>query len=106
MTMRLAIIAVGILMLATPAMADTADPARGKALAEKQCARCHAIGAEDTSTKPDAPAFRVLATKWPLENLEEALAEGIVVGHPDMPVFEFEPRQISDLLSYIGSISR
>jgi mono/diheme cytochrome c family protein len=36
--------------------------------------------------------------------LEEALAEGISTGHPDMPEFIFEPDQIEAILAYIGSL--
>jgi hypothetical protein len=33
----------------------------------------------------------MLEARYPLEALEEALAEGIVTGHPDMPQFALEP---------------
>jgi hypothetical protein len=36
----------------------------------------------------------------------QALAEGIVVGHPAMPRFTFEPREIGALLTYISHSSR
>ena len=56
----------------------------------------------------DSPPFRELAGQLSLDNLEEALAEGIVVGHGglDMPRFEFSPGQIEALLAYITSIQR
>ena len=34
----------------------------------------------------------------------QALAEGIVVGHPAMPRFTFEPREIGALLAYISGL--
>jgi hypothetical protein len=37
--------------------------------------------------------------RYPIENLAEALAEGIVVGHPAMPRCKFEPRDINVLLT-------
>ena len=79
---------------------------RGRAIANANCSRCHAIGAHGKSPNPASPPFRALAKKYPLENLEEALAEGIVVGHGglDMPRFEFSPGQIEALLDYIASI--
>lgn len=77
----------------------------GQAIAEKLCARCHAIDKTGDSPFKEAPPFRTFASKWPLESLEEALAEGIVVGHPDMPEFQFEPGQISAFLAYLESIS-
>lgn len=39
-----------------------------------------------------------------MRELEEALAEGIYVGHPDMPVFRFEPDEVEALIDYIQSI--
>ena len=78
--------------------------AAGHALAEKLCARCHAIGETGTSPLAAAPAFRTMARKWPIDSLAEAFAEGIVVGHDAMPEFEFEAEQIGALLDYIDSI--
>jgi mono/diheme cytochrome c family protein len=79
--------------------------AEGKALAQKHCARCHAVDKNDQSKLPKAPPFRSFAMKWPLESLEEALAEGIVTGHPDMPVFQFKPNQIAGLIEHLHEIS-
>ena len=78
--------------------------AQGKALVETNCARCHAIGATDTSSHPDAPAFRTLSQRYPVDQLAEALAEGISTGHPDMPEFVASPQQIDAILAYIGSL--
>ena len=72
--------------------------------AERHCARCHAIGPEGESSHEDAPAFRAFGQNWPIESLGEALAEGIVVGHPDMPEFMFEPDEISHLLAYLATL--
>lgn len=77
----------------------------GKALAVKHCARCHAVDKDDVSTLSIAPPLRTFASKWPLESLEEALAEGIVTGHPGMPVFQFEPDQIAGLIEHLHEIS-
>jgi mono/diheme cytochrome c family protein len=41
---------------------------------------------------------------WPLESLDEALAEGITVGHPDMPEFVLEPDEIAALIAYLESL--
>lgn len=81
-----------------------ADPAEGRRMAEIHCARCHAIGADGESRHPMAPPFRTLSRNYPLNSLEEAFAEGILVGHRDMPPFEFEPRQIDDIVAYLNSI--
>ncbi|HWL21031.1 MAG TPA: cytochrome c, partial [Bradyrhizobium sp.] len=34
----------------------------------------------------------------------EALAEGIVTGHPAMPEFQLSPDEIHDLLSYLKTL--
>ncbi len=82
--------------------------AGGEAIAKANCSRCHAIGAQGASPNPKSPPFRTLAKKYPLADLEEALAEGIVVGHEgqEMPAFSFSPRQIKALLAYIASVQR
>ena len=51
-----------------------------------------------------APPFRDLHNKYPIETLQEALAEGISTGHPTMPEFRLEPDQINDVLSYLKSL--
>ena len=87
------------------AIAADSPQERGRALAEIRCARCYAIGAEGESPVGIAPPFRVLPQRYPVEHLAEALAEGIVVGHPLMPVFTFDPPEIDALLTYIESLS-
>lgn len=85
-------------------LARSADVEAGRRIAEQYCARCHAIGREGESSHAEAPPFRSFGENWPVESLEEALAEGIVVGHPDMPEFTFEPEEISDLLAYLATL--
>ncbi|HEU0061312.1 MAG TPA: cytochrome c [Hyphomicrobiaceae bacterium] len=89
----------------SPALAQSLPRERGQAIAQKQCARCHAI--DDISASPMglAPPFRDLPQRYPVENLAEALAEGIVTGHPAMPRFTFEPREIDALLTFIASLA-
>jgi cytochrome c len=76
----------------------------GRNIAEQMCARCHAIGEHDEGPHKQAPPFRTFARMWPLESLEEALAEGIVVGHPDMPEFVLEPEEIASFIAYLESL--
>jgi cytochrome c len=56
-----------------------------------------------------APAFRTLAQRYPVESLEEALAEGIMVGHQgivQMPEFMFEAEEIGHIVAYLQSIQK
>jgi mono/diheme cytochrome c family protein len=88
-----------------PVVAAPTDPiAQGRRIAQINCASCHAIGPRGESRNPLSPPFRELSRNYPLTALEEAFAEGILVGHPDMPDFELSPKQIEDLLAYMRSI--
>lgn len=91
---------------ALPAGDAFASARRGQAIAKENCATCHAIGRTGKSPLAKAPPLRTISKKYPLESLEEAFAEGIVVSHrsPEMPPFEMEPQQISDLLDFLRSL--
>lgn len=77
---------------------------RGKALADANCTRCHATQAGQTSSHPSAPSFATLFTSYPPDYIAEAFAEGVFVGHGDMPAFEFSPEQINDLVAYLKTL--
>ena len=89
-----------------PAQAPSAPPSpeAGHALVETHCASCHAVGPRGDSPHPDAPAFRDLHRAYPVESLEEALGEGIMVGHPDMPEFVLTRGQVSDVIAWLKSL--
>lgn len=82
------------------------DIEAGEQLAAEFCAKCHAIDSSGKSPLEAAPPFRTFHRKWPLENIEEALAEGIVVGHQAMPMFELSEGQISDLIGYLHTLGK
>src|SRR5450631_3767074 len=92
------------LMLMVPALAASPDEARGKSYASNHCARCHSIDRVTRSPLKAAPPFRTLHTRYPVETLGEALAEGIETGHPTMPAFQLDPDQINDLLSFLKTL--
>lgn len=99
-----AAVALGVWVLIQPAAAQSPQE-RGRAIAERQCARCHAIGREGASPLPPAVPFRELPKRYPVQQLGEAFAEGIVTGHPAMPEFKFSPQQIEALLAYLESLN-
>jgi len=76
----------------------------GADLAGRLCAGCHATGVDDKSRHKSAAPFRTLGDEYPIEYLAEALAEGIIVGHPDMPIFEMTPEQIDLFLAYLENV--
>jgi mono/diheme cytochrome c family protein len=77
---------------------------RGQSFARTNCARCHSIDKVTQSPLRIAPPFRVLHTRYPIESIAEALAEGISTGHAGMPEFQLEPDQIHDLLSFLKTL--
>ena len=85
---------------------DNLQVSHGRRLVEANCARCHAVGRTGHSSHPDAPPFRMLHLRYPIEDLEEALAEGISTGHPDMPEFVADPQQIGAIVAYIRTLDR
>ena len=91
----------GAASLAVPASADPV--AEGAAFVKANCARCHGVTAEDHSANPRAIPFRFLGRLYPIESLEEALAEGIVVSH-EMPEFVLEQDEVLALIAYLDSI--
>jgi mono/diheme cytochrome c family protein len=90
--------------LLLPFRAAAADLERGHRLLEESCARCHAVEASGASPLKAAPPLRTLHERYPLESLEEALAEGIISGHPQMPEASFAPDEIDDILAYLRSL--
>lgn len=93
-------------LLSASAMAQGLEPAaqRGLTIARANCARCHSIDRVTASPLAIAPPFRTLHKKYPVENLEEAMAEGITTGHPTMPEFRFETDQIGDFLAFLKTL--
>lgn len=83
---------------------EPANLENGQDLAVRHCAGCHALTKTGNSLHPAAPPFRTLGSRWPIETLAEALAEGIVTGHPEMPTFSFSAAEVDDLLGWLESI--
>ena len=79
--------------------------AKGQTILTEKCARCHAIERAGPSPLPAAPAFRELHKKYPIATIAEALAEGIVTGHPDMPNTPFVQEDIDAIIGYIESLT-
>lgn len=100
-------------LLAGPALPAAAQEgkaavAAGQRIARVHCAPCHAIGKTGASPREGAPPFRTLHRRYDLDNLQEALVEGVAVGHrgSDMPEFEFTPERTDALIAYLKSLRR
>jgi mono/diheme cytochrome c family protein len=79
---------------------------RGAQLLQQKCASCHAVGKAGASPRPEAPPFRTLSERYPIESLEESLGEGIMSGHPDMPEFSFDADDVGAIIAYLDSIQQ
>lgn len=77
---------------------------QGEAMVENLCVGCHAIKSDDQSVHPDAPPLRDLSKTMNLEDLRAPLMEGIIIDHPDMPEWAFEPHHVDALLYYLNSL--
>jgi cytochrome c len=104
MMRQLALLCLVLACVSSAAMAQSGRVQRGFTFAQTNCSQCHAIGRVGDSPLPDAPPFRTLHTRYPVEDLAEAFAEGITTGHPSMPQFQLDPAQINDLIAYLNSI--
>ena len=104
MMRRFTLLCIALALGSSAATAQSGRVQRGQTFAQTNCAQCHAIGRVGDSPIPEAPPFRTLHTRYPIEDLAEAFAEGITTGHPSMPQFQLDPAQINDLLAYLESI--
>lgn len=93
-----------LFLFISPAWAETPSQQRGRYFALKNCAGCHSIDRRTPSKLAEAPPFRTLHTRYPVEHLSESLAEGISTGHPSMPEFQLPPDQINDFIAFLQTL--
>lgn len=99
-------IAATALLLAVIQPVAAEDLKLGQSLLARDCGHCHAVGRIDNSLDKEAPAFRSLGKRYPIESLEEALGEGIMSGHPDMPEFKYDANDVGAIIAYLKSIQQ
>lgn len=78
---------------------------RGAILVRQKCAGCHAVERSGDSPLASAPPFRTMGVEYPVSDLQEAFAEGVVTAHPAMPAFELQSTDIADLIAWLESVS-
>jgi mono/diheme cytochrome c family protein len=103
-----AAIAASVLLPLTASAEDVLSPPaqRGFVFVRTHCAKCHAIDRVSQSPLPVAPPFRKLHERYPVEQLQESLVEGIITGHPSMPEFQLDPGQANDVITYLKSLKK
>ena len=97
-----------VLLIATTTSWSQMSPAeqRGRTFAQANCSNCHSIDKVSPSPLSIAPPFRELSQRYPVETLEEALAEGIVTGHPNMPEFRLARDPIGNFIAFLKTLER
>lgn len=86
-----------------PLIMGSAD--RGAILVRQRCASCHAVERSGASPMTSAPPFHSMGVLYPVRDLQEAFAEGLVTAHPSMPAIELQATEIADLIAYLESVS-
>jgi mono/diheme cytochrome c family protein len=92
------------LLFSFPVHALEPNAQRGLTFVSTNCTECHAVDKVSPSPLGIAPPFRTLHTKYPVENLAESLAEGIMTGHPTMPQFQLDAGQVGDVIAYLKTL--
>jgi cytochrome c len=77
---------------------------QGRALADRLCAQCHAVGRGGLSPHGGAPPFRRLGDRVDLDTFQNQLRGHFSSGHPDMPTFHFTRNDARALTAYLRSI--
>lgn len=112
------LVATGALALALAGCATDDGPPTGPAyaspvgsaalggnLVRQKCAGCHAVELTGDSPMKAAPPFREMGRTYPVRDLQEALAEGLVTAHPAMPQIELEAADVANVIAYLESVS-
>ena len=87
-----------------PAAAETGNAARGRALAERYCAKCHATAPGRTGPEPGVPSFMRMAAD-PEQTLP-SLRQFITLPHYEMEPQTLTSSEIDDVIAYILSLAR
>jgi mono/diheme cytochrome c family protein len=77
---------------------------QGQDIAQRLCSACHGIGRAERSPIPVAPSFRRIEPRVDLDQMIERLQNGLVAGHPEMPVFVLKEQEARALVAYMRSL--
>jgi mono/diheme cytochrome c family protein len=79
--------------------------ARGRAVLQDNCARCHAIDSSGDSPMKTAPPMREIYARFAPRELQAELSEGMVSHFRDMPQIEFASEDVDAILAYLYQLS-
>jgi mono/diheme cytochrome c family protein len=108
-TLRAPGLLAGILLACIPAATKAADAseleARGKAILQEKCGRCHAVEAAGESPLKIAPPMRDIYARFAPRELEHELLQGMVSKHKAMPQIEFSHEDVSAIMAYLYALA-
>jgi mono/diheme cytochrome c family protein len=82
---------------------EIGSAARGLALAQQVCARCHAVQKQQTqSPNDDAPTFQAIASVPGMTAI--ALSAALHTSHQTMPNLVLDRDELADVVAYILSL--
>lgn len=84
--------------------ASSKQIAQGRALAQKNCAWCHAIDGSGKSKNTAAPAFRDIQDRYPVLSLRSPISRAIATPHDAMPKFTMSDEDVDRVIAYINSL--
>ncbi len=87
--------------LSAPTLANAADVANGKKLAQRWCSACHVVSPDQTRAQADSPSFENIARRYDSARLTRFLA----APYPRMPDMGLSRNEIADLVAYIRSLA-
>lgn len=100
---------LGAVLLLDAAPLDAAGPAklaaRGRAVLQQSCARCHAIDSSGDSPMKTAPPMREIYARFAPRELQAELSEGMVSHFREMPQIEFASEDVDAILAYLYQLS-
>ena len=96
-------------LLGSSLTAEAADSgqlgARGKAILQQNCGRCHAIEAAGESPLRQAPPMREIYARFAPRELQAELKEGMVSKHRAMPQIDFSDEDVDAILAYLYALA-
>jgi mono/diheme cytochrome c family protein len=112
MSVRFTLRSLGLgagLLLCLPTALEAAESdqlaaARGKAILQDKCGRCHDIEAVGESPLKTAPPMRDIYGRFNPRELQAELCEGKVSKHRDMPQIDFSDEDVYAILTYLYAL--
>jgi mono/diheme cytochrome c family protein len=96
-------------LVCAPALCKAADTsklaAKGKAIVQEKCGRCHAVEATGESPLKIAPPMRDVYARFAPRELQADLREGMVSRHKEMPQIEFSDEDVTAIMWYLYALA-